>query len=313
MNGPMPVGPPGAQSAKRTGGARFLGLMGRLVGATVLIAAGVCGWIGIDRFDVEVPFTRSSSAEAAVVETVDDLPELGDGLPESRLRTPEPWRQFELTYQEGEKVERFAFDLDNWQLNVSSSGGPPGDEIEIDGDRGFVRRAGTDVWVEQSVQDTRNIASFLMAGIGPFVLTDLVPPNVLGFTTLELEGTSRGERVYEVSVDAPTLQNQHPLAYQRWVTMTRVVDASSEVYRIRVRPDGYIIRIDGLDRSVQWNPLPDGVEFFSPVATPAPAVTVPVVADPAAAPAPDVAPETAPVPAADPAVDPAVDPAPAQD
>lgn len=294
---------------------RIRSLLARVVVIALMAGAGAAGWVAVDRFELELPFARGSSSLAAT------LPELGDGLPASRLKSPEPWRQFGLTYQDGAKVESFAFDLDSWQLTATSTGEVPGDDIEIAGDIGYVRYEGTDEWTEQSVQDTRNLASFLMSGIGPFVLTDLVPPNVLGFTTLELEGTSRGERVYEVAVDTPTLKALHPLAYQRWVTTTRIVDASAEVYRIRVRPDGYVIRIDGLNRSVQWDQLPDGVQFSSPLESVL-VVESPVVPDPAiepgAAPLPvDPAPPTpgpesttvSPTPPADPALDPAVDPA----
>ena len=164
------------------------------------------------------------------------------------------------------------------------------------GDSSFTRPSANGEWVERNTQETRDIASWLMTGVGPFVLTDLVPPNTLGFTTLELEGTSRGERVYEVAVDAVTLQEQHPLAHQRWTAATRLVNDTSGLFRIRVREDGYIVRIDGESSSVQWDVLDSGVVFLSPlsqaaVAAPASPATVPAPTSTA----PTVEPPAAPV------------------
>ena len=150
----------------------------------------------------------------------------------------------------------------------------------------------------------RDMTAWLMADVGPYVLTDLVPPQTLGFTTLELEGTSRGERVYEVVVDAATLQEQHPLAHQRWSDAVRLVGDTTGVYRIRVREDGYIVRIDGETASVQWDDLIGGVVFFSPLdegqpadlALVAPAETAPDLgAEPTDAPPADAPPADAPV------------------
>ncbi len=267
-------------------------LLGRVVVAALVVAAGLAGWVAIERFDVAVPslgIGNQSTAGAA------SLPELGDGLPAARLASPAPWRRFALTYQVGERIERTWVDLDEWKLRVEGTGEAGTDAFEVLGDRGYTRLAGTEEWVEQDVQATRDIASWLMTGIGPFVLTDLVPPDTLGFTTLELEGTSRGERVYEVSVDAATLASEHPLAHRRWTSTTRIVNDTSGVYRIRVRADGYIVRIDGDNASVQWDDLVDGVELFSPLAASDPAL----LGVPAAIPAVPVAPETTAPPVVD--------------
>jgi len=291
-------------------------LLGRFVVVAALGGVGVAGWMGAERYDLDVPFLSNSSSLAT------SLPELGDGLPELRLQSPEPWRQFTVTHREGDSVEISSFDLDGWRVAVPSTDESPRDAIEIQGDQGFVRLAGTEEWVEQDSVATRNIARGLMAGIGPFLVTDLVPPNVLGFTTLELEGTSRGERVYEVSVDAPTLRSEHPLAYERWVSTTRIVNESSDVYRIRVREDGYVVRIDGPGRSVQWDPLPAGVQFVSPLAAVAPLATVPLTVggDLGAPSGVEPGPEPASVPAApagdapvEPVADPVVDSTPVED
>ena len=115
------------------------------------------------------------------------------------------------------------------------------------------------------------------------LLTDLLPPNTLGFVSLELEGTSRDERVYEIAVDAATLQEQRPLAHQRWVEATRLVTGTSGDFRIRVREDGFIVQIEGETSSVRWDALEGGVVFLSPFALEAPQIppTAPVDVPPA--------------------------------
>jgi hypothetical protein len=248
-------------------------LLGRVVVAGLVVAAGCAGWFAAERYIDELldrPLETTTSATAA-------LPLLGGGLPNQRLVVIDPWRRFTLTYTDGVNSEHYWFDLDTWKLRAELSSASSADFIEIHGDQGF-RRTGLDgEWIAQDAATTRGIAGYVMGGIGPFVLTDLVPPNTLGFTTLELEGTSRGERVYEVAVDAATLRERHPLAYERWVTTTRIVGDGSGLYRIRVRPDGYIVRIDGESSSLEWGTLRD-VEFFSPLAAlaSAPQATLPL-------------------------------------
>jgi hypothetical protein len=250
-----------------------LALLGRVVVAGLLVAAGCAGWFAAERYVDELldrPLEATTSATAA-------LPRLGEGLPIERLVAFDPWRRFTLTYTDDVHSEYYWFDLDTWQLRAEVSSASSADFIEIHGDQGFRRTALDGEWVAQDAATTRDIAGYVMGGIGPFVLTDLVPPNTLGFTTLELEGTSRDERVYEVAVDAATLRERHPLAYERWVTTTRIVGDGSGLYRIRVRPDGYIVRIDGESSSLEWGTL-RAVEFFSPLAAlaPAPQATLPL-------------------------------------
>ncbi len=254
-------------------------LLGRIAAFALIAGAGVVGWFGVEEYDLGIPASTNGAPVLAA-----SLPELGDGLPAARLQSPAPWRQFALTYQDPAYTNRFWIDLDSWQLRIEATQDTGTSAVEINGDRSFTRESPTAEWVALGVQETRDIASWLMSGVGPFVLTDLVPPNTLGFTSLELEGTSRGERVYEVSVDAATLQEQHPLAHQRWVEATRLVSDTSGVYRIRVREDGYIVRIDGETSSVQWDALEGGVVFFSPFALEAPQVppTAPVATVPGA-------------------------------
>lgn len=268
------VGGPSRPSTSLSG---VVSLFGRVISFALVVGAGVVGWFAIDEFDVGIPTSGNGAPVLAA-----SLPKLGDGLPDARLQSPVPWRRFALTYQEAARTNRFWVDLDSWQLRIESATDAETSAVEINGDRSFARPSVAAEWVEKNVQETRDAASWLMSDIGPFVLTDLVPPNTLGFTTLELEGTSRGERVYEVAVDAATLQEQHPLAYQRWIAAVKIVNDTSGIYRVRVREDGYIVRIDGERSSVQWDELIGGVTFFSPLAqevfaTPAtaPAVTVP--------------------------------------
>lgn len=242
-----------------------IALLGRFVAAALVFAAGGAGWFAADRYGDDL-LDRPVETTTAVAA---GLPQLGEGLPSERLVTLAPWRRFTLTYTDQSNSELYWFDLDTWKLRAEIVAGPSADFVEIHGDRGF-RRSGADgEWVAQDAETTRGIASYVMGGIGPFVLTDLVPPNTLGFTALELEGTSRGERVYEVAVDAATLREVHPLAYERWVSTTRIVGDGSGIYRIRVRPDGYIVRIDGESSSLEWGTLRT-VEFFSPLAAPNP-------------------------------------------
>ncbi len=235
-------------------------LLGRVVAGGLVVAAGLGGWVAVERFDLSLPISSTGSSGIATA-----LPTLGDGLPASRLQSPAPWRQFTLTYQSGEQTNRFWVDLDGWQLRIESSDADGDRSVEIHGDRSFTRAADGAEWAEGDVESTRSLTAFLMADVGPYVLTDLVPPQTAGLTTLELEGTSRGERVYEVSIDSATLQNQHPLAHQRWANAVRLVGDTTGVYRIRVREDGYIVRIDGETASVQWDDLVGGVVFFSPL------------------------------------------------
>jgi hypothetical protein len=240
---------------------RVASVLGRITAFALIAGAGVVGWFGIEELDLAIPASGNGAPVLAA-----SLPDLGDGLPAARLQSPAPWRQFALTYQDGTNSNRFWIDLDSWQLRIEAEQATLTSAFEINGDRSFTRESATTEWVARNVEETRDIARWLMTGIGPFVLTDLVPPDTLGFTSLELEGTSRGERVYEVSVDAVTLQEQHPLAHQRWVEATRLVSDTTGLYRIRVREDGYIVRIDGDTSSVQWDALEGGVVFFSPFA-----------------------------------------------
>ncbi len=232
----------------------------RLVGLAVVGAAGVGGWIGAEH----LAFAESSTVP---------LPELGGGLPTARLHEPEPWRQFTLTYLQPEREENYWFDLDAQTIRSQVVTPERTDTAEIYDGVWYYQTGVDGEWVEQDPATTRTIASFAMGGVGPFLLTDLVPPDALGFTTLELEGTSKGERVYEVIVDAATLQLQHPLAFNRWVTTTRILGDGSAVFRIRVRPDGYILRIDNGEASAIWSDLPGGVRFESPLAAKAPTPT----------------------------------------
>jgi hypothetical protein len=241
--------------------AGVVSLFGRITAFALIAGAGVVGWFGVEESDLSIPWSGNGASVLAA-----SLPDLGDGLPAARLQSPAPWRQFALTYQDPAYTNRFWIDLDSWQLRIETTQDTGTSAVEINGDRSFTREPAVAEWAARDVQETRDIASRLMSGIGPFVLTDLVPPNTLGFTSLELEGTSRDERVYEISVDAATLQEQHPLAHQRWVEATRLLSDTSGVYRIRVREDGYIVRIDGETSSVQWDALEGGVVFFSPFA-----------------------------------------------
>ncbi|NND75947.1 MAG: hypothetical protein HKN44_13155 [Ilumatobacter sp.] len=236
-----------------TGGGVVGRLLGRLIRLAIVLAAGAAGWIGIDR----LAFAQDDTVP---------LPELGDGLPTARLNEPEPWRQFQLTYVQPDYEEHYWFDLDSWKIRSQVITPERTDSAEIYDDLWYWQTGIDGEWVEQDPATTRTIAGFAMGGVGPFLLTDLVPPGTLGFTTLELEGTSKGERVYEVIVDAATLELQHPLAYNRWITTTRILGDGSAVYRIRVRPDGYILRIDNGDAAAIWTDLPGGVPFQSPLA-----------------------------------------------
>lgn len=288
---PTPVAGTERQTASLAG---VTSLLGRITALALMAAAGVAGWIAVDELDIGIAQSGNGAPVLAA-----SLPELGGGLPEARLQSPPPWRQFALTYQDATQTNHFWIDLDSWQLRIESTNEAATTTVEVYGDRSFTRASPTAPWEERDVQATRDISSWLMTGIGPFVLTDLVPPNTLGFTTLELEGTSRGERVYEVSVDAATLLEQHPLAHERWVAATRLVNDTSGVYRIRVREDGYIARIDGETSSVQWDPLEGGVVFFSPLGQnliDTPAAEPPI--DPNATPAvPPAVPSAVPPPA----------------
>lgn len=271
-------------------------LLGRVLAGGLVVAAGFGGWVAVEKFDIGLPASGDGSTAIATA-----LPTLGDGLPASRLRSPAPWRQFTLTYQSGDQTNHFWIDLEGWQLRVESSGAGGDTAVEIHGDQSFTRAADGAEWVQGDVQSTRDMTAFLMADVGPYVLTDLVPPQTLGFTTLELEGTSRGERVYEVAVDAATLQEQHPLAHQRWADAVRLVGDTTGVYRIRVREDGYIVRIDGETASVEWDDLVGGVVFFSPLDGGQPADLEPVAPDEIAPGeiAPDAGAESTVVPPAD--------------
>jgi hypothetical protein len=279
----MSTDPTSAQGAPRPtasiGG--VMSLLGRVLAGGLVVAAGLGGWVAVEKFDIAIPASGNGSTASATA-----LPTLGDGLPSARIQSPAPWRQFSLTYQSGAQTNRFWIDLDSWQLRIESSGADSDTAVEIQGDRSFTRDSGGGEWLEQDVQATRDITAWLMADIGPYVLTDLVPPQTLGFTTLELEGTSRGERVYEVAVDAATLQEQHPLAHQRWVDAVRLVGDTTGTYRIRVRQDGYIVRIDGEAASVQWDDLIGGVVFFSPLDEGTPVAAAPVAPDEAVPAAP---------------------------
>jgi hypothetical protein len=250
---PTPT-PAQGQPRPSSGLARFASVLGRIMALALIAGAGVVGWFGVEEFDLGIPSSGNGAPALAA-----SLPDLGDGLPAARLQSPAPWRQFALTYQDPAYTNRFWIDLDSWQLRIEATQDAGTSAVEINGDRSFTREPAATEWVARDVKETRDIASWLMSGIGPFVLTDLVPPNTLGFTSLELEGTSRGERVYEVAVDAATLQEQHPLAHQRWVEATRLVSDTSGIYRIRVREDGYIVRIDGETSSVQWDALEGAV------------------------------------------------------
>lgn len=248
-------------------------LLGRLIAIAVVLAAGVAGWFAVEELAI-------AAEDHSVL-----LPELGEGLPTARLDEPIAWRRFQVTYSAvgtsaeeaslDEANERYWFDLDSWKIRSAVMTDSGLEAVEIQGDSGF-RRSGADgEWVEQDRMTARNISSYVLGGIGPFLLTDLVPPNALGFTSLELEGTSKGERVYEVKVDAMTLREQHPLAYQRWVASTRIIGDGTALFRIRVREDGYIVRIDGGNSAVIWTDLEAGVQFESPLSALSSPVTAP--------------------------------------
>ena len=215
-------------------------LLGRVLAAALVLAAGVAGWYGVERFDLGQSATAADPSAAPIA----TLPNLGDGLPATHLDQPDPWRQFTLTSTNAGRTERYWFDLDKWELRTEVVTDAGTDAMEIAADRAFTLSAGTSEWVEHDSETTRNLARFVLGGVGPFVLTDLIQPGALGFTALELEGTSRGDRVYEVVIDAQTLQQRHPLAYDRWVARTRLVPNGAGIYRIRVLRDGYVVRID---------------------------------------------------------------------
>jgi hypothetical protein len=248
-------------------------LLGRILAAALVLVAGAAGWYGVERFDLG---QRATAADATADEPVVTLPSLGNGLPALHLEQPDPWRQFTLTSTQDARTEQYWFDLDRWELRTQVVTAAGTDSVEIAADRGFTLSAGSSEWVEHDPETTRNIARFVLGGVGPFVLTDLIQPGALGFTTLELEGTSRGDRVYEVVVDAPTLKQRHPLAYDRWVARTRLVPDGNGVYRIRVLPDGYVVRIDHENGSVEWEDLVGGVPFSSPLSATVPPVETPV-------------------------------------
>lgn len=252
----QPTAGPGRPRSSFSGVAR---LVGRLITLACVGAAGVAGWFGVD----ELALAEDNGRPVAVT-----LPELGGGLPTAQLVEPQPWRVFQLTYSQDGRDEQYWFDLDRWMIRTQIDHGEGSDEIEIRGDRGFRRGPNDDDWVEQDEPTTRAIASFVMGGIGPFLLTDLVPPDALGFTSLELEGTSKGVRVYEVGIDSVTLREQHPLLHQRWVESTRIIGDGSPLFRIRVREDGYVVRIDGENAAVAWTELSGGIAFQSPLAIP---------------------------------------------
>ena len=268
------------QGAPRPGSsfAGVVSLLGRTMAFALIVGAGVVGWLGVEESDMEIPWSRDSASVLAA-----SLPDLGDGLPAARLQPPAPWRQFAVTYQNATQTNRFWVDLDSGQFRVETTRNAGTSEIEISGDRSFAREQATAEWVARDVQETQDIASWIPIGIGPMLLTDLVPPNTLGFVSLELEGVSRDERVYEIAVDASTLQEQQPLAHQRWVEATRLVTGTSGVFRLRVREDGFIVQIEGETSSVRWDALAGGVLFSSPFALEAPQnpPTAPVGVSPA--------------------------------
>ena len=252
---------PSVQGAPRPGSsfAGVVSLLGRIMALALIVGAGVVGWLGVEESDLDIPWSRNSASVLAA-----SLPDLGDRLPAARLDPPAPWRQFAVTYQDATHTNRFWIDLDSGLFRVETTRDGETSEIEISGDRSFAREQAAAEWVARDVQATRDTASWMPIGVGPMLLTDLVPPNTLGFVSLELEGTSRDERVYEIAVDAATLQEQQPLAHQRWVEATRLVTGASGVFRIRVREDGFIVQIEGETSSVRWDAFEGGVVFLSP-------------------------------------------------
>ncbi len=247
-------------AATAAGVASLLGLMFAVL---AVAAAGIGGWFAVDRYNIALPESMQSSGGAT------ELPALGDGLPSTQLRASTPWRSFALTYQVGDQTDRYWIDLDTWQVKFESSQTDATTGFELAGGRGFAMDTDGASWTQMDAEHTETLSRMALVGAGPFLLTELLPPNTVGFTTLELEGTSRGVRVYEVEVDGDTLRAQHPLAHDRWVNTSRFVadhDDLSGLYRIRVRDDGYVIRIDTDGASVQWDDLPDGVAFVSPLA-----------------------------------------------
>jgi hypothetical protein len=230
----------------------------RLVVVVVMIAAGAASWFGVERY--------------VLADDANTLPSLGDGLPLERLDVPaEPWRRFEFRRTSGDDESIYAFDLDadEFSLMLEMADGTTGPGAEGRGHVGY-RQTDDGSWIALTEREVEVYYQFRLAESAPLLLTDLIPPAIVPYTTVLRERDENGIRIYEITVDVATLRTERPIDHSRWLLSSDDDVLAPVQMSVTVRKDGYVVSvIDPIDR-VTWSDLDGPIVWASPMSTLAP-------------------------------------------
>lgn len=232
---------------------RALGVVGMVLATVAVVAAGAAGWFGVERFVLADGGSDGTSLGA-----------VGDGLPTERLDPPaEPWRRFEVTLRFTDREHRVALDLDAQAMRFRILEPDVAYDFVARADAGHERTDGE--WVALTPDQTAAQSQLFVQDVGPFLLTDIVPPAALPYTTL-LSDTMDGElRVFDVAIDAASFRLADPLGHERWLAASGAAADGPARRVVHVRRDGYVVRIDRAGSTRSWTEVETSILADSPL------------------------------------------------
>lgn len=235
-------------------------IVGRLVACAVIAAAGVGGWLAVERFVFP-------ALAGTIVAAANEGP-----WPDEFAQPSTRWDSFTLSStQDGVETHRSSFDPVSRRTAIVDSGadGAVIREVELAGVLGFERTPESPEW--SPVDDARIDAHILLgvAGTEPVHLSALVPDEADDFTTVIELDAAEDTRRFLVVVDTEAFRVADPIAFHRWSEFQLFGSELDTDLRwtVDVRPDGFVVRWEGRSSSVEtWSERPGRLEFESPLA-----------------------------------------------
>ncbi len=230
----------------------------KAIATCVIIAAGVGGWIAVERF-----------AFAPAVGTIGAAPLAATSPWDPTLLAPaEPWTSYTNDqYRDGQLSERVFVDGGRGLSRLDYfANGAVTSTIETSGLSVWEQPLGGPWRQVLDLEVSRFHRDVAVLDAAPTHLADLLPPEAFRFTTVTEDiSLVEGERRFVVTIDAASMRATFTTVAARWTELSNSVEVM--VWFVDVRADGYVV---GLDRGYgvleRWTPGPLIDVYSSPLA-----------------------------------------------
>jgi hypothetical protein len=239
----------------------------RIGAAVLVVAAGIAGWFGVDRFAF-APVAGATQVQVDASPWPTDLP-----------RVAPAWDSFTLNREIGETVVfRSSHDSATGRTRVTEFVQAPRD-VEIAGLEAWQRVLGEAEWTPVERSQYLEEINFGLARAAPVHLSAIAPLSALPFISVTEYDAMPAVRRFGVSVDVAAFRTADPIEFTRWSETDGFVSDSVEpvAWILDVRPDGYVVRWEGRSPAVEtWTENSPELVFESPVAALAAPTLAPV-------------------------------------